>query len=373
MKATFRTLVSILVIAGCVSPLEYDIEPQDILVVEGFIDDDYGPHEIQVSFISSFGGVLDGGQVQRLDASIVLYDDIGNVIPLEREFGVREDLWNVCPPGCCSAVGEFNFETNYFTPEDFRGIPGRSYTIEVILDNFDRTYRSLPQKMPEPVDLDSIFFEFKTIAGDNDLQGEMGVSVFAMWQDDASSDNYYLWDLNGTYKIETPAKSDGTCCLYDPRDEFGEKCWVVERNVNYEINVSNDRLYNGELRIQDIGFILDDTKRFSSDEVVASRQYHVRASQYTITKEAYDYYVALDVLSEINGEIFDPPPTRTIGNVFSTSDPNEVVVGYFGVFAKTERDAFIDRAIVKDRKKHNTCGDCRYFFGGQLDMPEVYK
>lgn len=342
-------------------------------MVEGFIDDDYGPHEIQVSYTSTFGGVLDGGQTRRLDASVMIYDDLGNVIRLEREFGVREDLWSSCLPDCCTSVSQMNFETNYFTPADFRGTPGRSYTLEVILEDIGKAYRSAPQIMPEPVVLDSIFFEYKTIANENELQDQTGVDVFGIWKDDASSENYYLWNLNGTYKVETPIKTDGTCCLYDPRDEFGEECWIVEQNVDTEINIATDRLYNGEQRIEKIGFVLDDTKRFSSIEVVASKQYHVEASQYTITKEAYDYYVALDVLSEVNGEIFDPPPVSTIGNMFNTSDPNEIVVGYFGVFAKTEKDAFISRAVLRNRKHHNMCGDCRYFFGGQLDIPEAYK
>lgn len=372
MNTIIRVLVCLLAITGCVSPLEYDIEPQDILVVEGFIDDDYGPHEIQISYTSTFGSVLEGGQTRRLDARVTIYDDLGNVTNLERTFGARDDLWNSCPPGCCPTLGEIDFATNYFTPEHFKGIPGRSYSLEVTLKDIGKTYRSTPQRMPGPIVLDSIFFEYKTIASDNELQNQTGVDVFAMWKDDASSENYYLWDLNGTYKIETPSIS-GLCCMYDPRDELGDKCWVVEKNVNNEINTSADRLYNGERRIENIGFILDDTKRFSSIEVVANKQYHVEASQYSITKEAYDFYFAVDILSEVNGEIFDPPPVNAVGNVFNTSDPNETVVGYFGVFAKTTKEAFIDRGLLGERKEHNTCGDCRHFFGGQLETPEVFK
>ena len=51
---------------------------------------------------------------------------------------------------------------------------------------------------------------------------ESGVEVFAKRQDPADEENYYGWQVNGIYLIETPLSAfvDPASCLYD-LDDFG--------------------------------------------------------------------------------------------------------------------------------------------------------
>lgn len=381
---------------GCVVPIDREIPElqEDVIVIEGFIDDDFGPHEIQVSALTPFASVAEGGGTRRLDAKVVIFSEDGEAIELERERGIREDLVSAtriggspisenCPPQSRSCgyacVGEVNFTTNYLTPSTFRGEPGKSYSIEVILDNSDKKYRSDFQTIPESTEIEDVFFVSESIPSNNDLVNITGVNVYATWQDPPSMDNFYLWNMEGTYRIETPCREPvradpSDVCLYDPRDNFGEACWIIERNVLGNSLPVSDRLFNGTSTTHLIGFLEDDSKRFSSDFVSGAKQYHGNVIQYTVNKEAFEFYSEVEILSEINGEIFDTAPVTPIGNIYNVADPSEPVIGFFGAFAKSEKGAFVNRNVLQERKKHGQCGDCRYLqFQGQLEVPEVYR
>lgn len=371
----------------CIVPIEDNPGAvQDVVVIEGFIDDDFGPHEISVSAISPFASIQDGGATRRLEAEVKLFDDAGNVIPLERETGLREDI-GVPPLGapcippqceciastrsCAGCILRTNFASNYFTPETFRGDPLRSYSLEVTIAESGKTYRSEFQRMEEKTVLDSIFFTFNRFPTADEFTDRTGVDVYGIWDDDPDTENYYLFALGGTYRIETPC---GNGCIYDPRDEFGEECWVEESDIGPFLYALDDLSFNGAETIQKVGFVEDDGKRFSSNVVRAFQQYHCNVSMYSVNKQAYEYYSNLRVLSEINGEIFDPPPVRPVGNFLNVSDPGEIVIGFFGVFSKADKGVFVSRSVLEERKFHGTCGDCRYFrFNGQLEIPEVYR
>lgn len=360
---------------GCVTPVE-DYEPestQQILVVEGFIDNDFGPHEIEISFISPFAGIQEGGAKRVIDnADVTLIDDLGNYIQLEAQTLVEDELFNADPMGCTPGIAPRTANTNYFTPADFRGVVGRSYFLEIVLIN-GITYRSTLQTLQEPVPIEDVSLQFISFPSSNDLINTTGIEVFATYQDPAESENFYLWQIDGIYKIETPAADPPACCLYDPRDNLGTECWVTELDVNTTIFASDDSGFDGTVTTQKVGFIEDDGNRFTSTEVPSDKQYYVTVKQYAISASAYDFYSNLEVLSEINGEIFDPPPVAVPTNVFNINDPTERVIGVFGVHAKTTFGAFVNRNQLLEIKDNNLCGDCRFSLNGELEIPDVYR
>ena len=66
---------------------------------------------------------------------------------------------------------------------------------------------------------------------------------------------------------------------------------------------------------------------------------------HSITKEAYDFWNQVDVLTNASGSIFDLPPARIEGNFFNVNDPDEIVLGFFEV-ANTTLDRFF--TVVSD-------------------------
>lgn len=371
---TFVLLIYAL--SSCIVSLENDHElNEDILVVEGFIDNDFGPHEIKVTYLAQFAGILEGGEVRRVEASVAIVDEFGNRTDLIRESGtIRYLAADVGLQSCTPIFKSRDFQTNYLTPATFRGEPGVAYLIEIADDRTGKMYRSSFTRMPQPISLDSILFEFKSFPSADEDASISGVDVFANWTDPAESGNHYWWEMEGTYKLETPQLAGQTCCVYDQSDEFGTRCWKVERAINGSLAPLSDEDFNGRNTIEKVGFIEDDGLRFSSDAVPGEKQYHLKVSQYAISEAAYEYLIKMRTLSEIDGEIFDPPPVTLVSNVYNLDDPEEVVVGYFGVYSKGTLSTFMNRNVLLERKKHRLCGDCRHFqFQGQIEIPDVYR
>lgn len=58
-------------------------------------------------------------------------------------------------------------------------------------------------------------------------------------------------------------------------------------------------------------------------------KYSALVRQYSIDKEAYEYWLQMRKTTESLGSLFDPLPYQIKGNLKSTSDPEESVLGYF--------------------------------------------
>ena len=140
-----RSLIGAICVLGmlvaCITPIDQELgEPKRLIVIEGFIDDGFGPHEIKVSSISKFASAADGGGIRRLDASVTVFDDLGNSFQATRETVINESLINLGHPAagsflCIHGLSTSEGTTNYMTSSDFRGVPGRSYSLEVVLDD----------------------------------------------------------------------------------------------------------------------------------------------------------------------------------------------------------------------------------------------
>jgi hypothetical protein len=62
-------------------------------------------------------------------------------------------------------------------------------------------------------------------------------------------------------------------------------------------------------------------------------QYSILVKQYSLSKEAYEFWNNLKQVNEAGGSIFDEQPYPVISNITCLNDPGEKVLGYFQVSA----------------------------------------
>ncbi len=361
---------------GCITPV--GIEPSEfepILVVEGFINDDYGPHPFKITRLARFAGVTDGGVIQRVDnATVNIYDDLGNVVNLSRKSVIRKEVFNDGAPFCVPAVAFVSVQTDFMTPTDFKGEIGRTYTLEIIIDS--QTYRSEPQKISPTPPIEDLSLSFVEVPGNDPQNPNSGVEIAATW-DDPLGEDFYRWRMNGIYRISTPdisGPNSSACCIFDPRDNGVSDCWIQERGLSGNVRALSDRFFDGTRVTEKVGFVLDDGLRFASVEVPASKQYYVEIEQYRVSLEAFDFLERVDILATIDGEIFDPPPVSIRGNIFNIMNPDEQVIGFFGAYDVQKRSIFISRGDLGFIQRFpRVCGDCRVRPGAQTEVPDPFK
>ena len=283
---------------SCVDSVELTENREvNLLVIEGGITTESGPHLIKLTRGARYGDVFAGTIAYETGADVFVRDDLGNTYILNEQ-----------------GQGE------YVSSRSLKGEIGRSYTL--IIETSEGTeYQSTPQLLTSVSPLDSVYFEHKEI--DNvDGTTTPGIDIIVQFEDDAAVTNYYKWESVGTHSLET--RPD----LYIPPGPGGEiepkDCCAVcyKSEVIEAINISSDRLYNGNKTEKTIAFIIDDGIRFSE-------KYVIEISQISISRDAFLYYDLLINQLSISGDIFDPPPATIRGNMINITNPNEEVVGFF--------------------------------------------
>lgn len=299
----FLYILFVLVITSCIDPITLEQEGEvKVLVIEGGITTDFGPHTIKITRSAQYGDVFVGEIKNELGAKLFIRDEFGNTISLlENGNGV------------------------YSTSADYKGVVGIKYTL-IIITKDGMEYQSYPELLTRVPEIENVSVNYVDVPVKKEELGSTfisGVEVYVDYKDPPEIANYYKWETTGTYSLVTHPE------LFTPVNsqvpvpkECCELCYTTE--VNIGISISSDRFYNGNDYSTKILFVEDDGVRFSE-------KYIVQIEQLSISKDAYEYYELLNNQLSIKGNIFDPPPATIRGNIIGISNPDEDVVGFFTV------------------------------------------
>jgi len=182
---------------------------------------------------------------------------------------------------------------------DYVGRVGGIYHL-VITTADGKQYASQAQQLRAVPPIDSIYYEF---IDDNPFQEE-GYYVKINTREPAGQGDYYRWRqfINGEYQ-NTPFD------IVIATDEF------VDGNFITELEITVQPLQAGDT---------------------------CRVEQQSISREAYDFLFLVRDQTAFVGSIFDSPPIPIPGNIFNVDDPEEEVLGFFGVSAVSEAEVIIE-------------------------------
>lgn len=260
----------ILLFANCVDPILIESKiDSDILVVEGRITSETGPHIIRLTRSTRYGSIFDGEIKGETGAKLFIRDNLGNTIKLSEEGSGY-----------------------YKTAEQDKGIVGREYIL-VIKTKFGQTYQSYPELLSAAPTIDELFYEFVEIPTESDIPIS-GVDVYANYNDLFENENYYKWEASGMHWIKTnPELFMPPLSQVPVPKECCEECYLPERIVN--LSISSDKYYNGEIHSQKFLFLEDNGARFQG-------KYMLNVEQMSLTKEAYSFFSLLENQLSIEGK-----------------------------------------------------------------------
>lgn len=206
-------------------------------------------------------------------------------------------------------------KTGFYVLNDYQGIEGRTYHVEIETPNGKR-YKSLPEKMQPVSVLEKVDYE---IVSESvvDFEGtSLPKNFYKIYANSTLASNklYLKWSVNEAFLL---SPTD----FPDPFGSIPAPCFIVQ-------NADPQRVA-----------LLDGTT-FASNKIrqlVASREidwtftekHYFTTYQSTITKDAFEYWRKVNILANQVGSIFDTPPAEVAGNMVCVSDPSEKVFGYF--------------------------------------------
>jgi hypothetical protein len=155
---------------------------------------------------------------------------------------------------------------------------------------------------------------------------DAGLTIYANTHDPAGTTRYYQWKFNETYQYASSDMSgliwDNTkdTLIYRPPEQQIYNCWHTDSSTQILIGTS-EKLGQDIIYRQPLLNIAANTRPLG---IV----YSVLVSQYALTQPAYEYLSRMQKNTEQLGSIFDAQPTQLIGNIHSTTNPAEPVIGY---------------------------------------------
>lgn len=311
MKRISLLLISIVSMFGCVE--DFDINVKDAaprLVIEGLITNQPGPYYIRV--IKSKPGNLninDPNPYQTdhaepiTDALVVVTDDKGQ----------RDTLKYTIIGVYGSEYEESFYNQGFYATQKLKGIPGRTYFLEIIWEGKKYTSSSYMQPVPaiEKLGYKSVYSEAKKVSH------YVPTLTFG---DPKNEINYYLIQTssginNSSFGINNSRFwSVGTLWRYSILEDSHLKPEVIDLEISNGANPRGIDFYAVYMEGDDIYIALS-----------------------SISKEAYSYYKALLQQFENDGGAYKPTPATPPGNISNGA------LGLFQASAVSEKTITIPR------------------------------
>lgn len=262
------------------------------IVIYGRITDGTAGNQVTISLTSSFNGEqepISGAEVTLLE----------NGIPLANYLEDEAGIYLLDLEGDSASTGQ-------------------SYAVEITL--LDGTqYRSAETQMPSLAAIDRPKFDASVIdvqVNQAGLTQERNLVQLFVDTEIISAEDYFLrWNVIETYSFQerirvTPIPPDP---CYVTNDITGNKITMFNGAALRVDNIRDQLLVSTEI-----------DSRFAFD-------YYFSVVQFTMDKDAFDYWSKVNQIANLQGSIFDQVNGVVNGNLINPNDPEEEVLGYFEV------------------------------------------
>jgi hypothetical protein len=227
----------------------------------------------------------------------------------------------------------------YISTVEFQAIPERVYKLNISTSD-GRTFESSPEILPPVNPLQNVEAVVET------KENIRGVGIHVTTEDPTGQAKYYRYTYQESYKIIAPnwkgtkafpVQPDATTIflqfIFSPNPQDTKVCYST--NESTAIFLAS----TAELNQNKIDYQI----RFISDQnYIISHRYSILVNQYTESFAAYSYYKTLKKVSE-SGTLLSPlQPGFVSGNIKSTSNPNDKVLGYFDVTAVSTKRIYFN-------------------------------
>lgn len=307
---------------ACRDPYKPDIvsSSESYLVVEGVLNAGTGPTTLQLT------------RTFKLDDTARLRGENNALVVVEGKDNTTSYL---------TMSGE-----GIYTSPNLGLVVGQEYRLRIVTSESKEYLSDYVVAKTTPL-IDSVGFR----------QNDKGVQIHVTSHDPANSTRYYMWNYDETWEIRTYYFSyyKYETGYLDPiprtAAESVSRCWKYD--YSHDILIGSSASYQVDsLPEAPVNFI------GNGDERLAIR-YSTLIRQYALDKEAYEFYEMMKKNTESLGSIFDPQPSQIKGNIHSTSDPGEPVIGYVSASTVEEKRIFIEANDLVNWRFDQYCSSTR--------------
>ncbi|MVM28877.1 DUF4249 family protein [Spirosoma sp. HMF4905] len=229
-----------------------------------------------------------------------------------------------------------------------------SYTLTGVTPSANETYR-LHVKTTKGADYYSDYvpvlttppIDSITYHPDND-----GLQINVNTHDPKNNTRYYRWEYESTWEYFSDQNSAFELVNNKivNRTQSVYQCWGSEKSSDI-ITTTTTRLSQDVVSQFPITHI-------PSTSIKLGSKYSILIRQFALTQDGYDYYDQLAKITQSIGSIFDPQPSQITGNIHSSANTGDIVLGFFRVGTVESKRIFISKAQLPPWYTNTGLGTC---------------
>ncbi|PCJ94935.1 MAG: hypothetical protein COA50_11170 [Flavobacteriaceae bacterium] len=221
----------------------------------------------------------------------------------------------------------------------FAAQPNISYQLLVTTSD-GLSYISETEQLTNTTTIDELYVERVT-----NNNGVDGMAIFVDSFDPTGTSKHYRYEYEETYKIIAP-KWKPLDLIPDPDPLNGCNVLVVRREREDRVCYTTDDS-NSIILTNTNEFTEDRVSRFlvrfiNRDNYILSHRYSILVKQYVQSSKAYTFFETLRDFSGSESLFSETQPGFLEGNISSTENPTEKVLGYFDVSSVSEKRVYFD-------------------------------
>ena len=323
---------------SCVEPFDAQTNSlETALVIETTITDEVKKQEILLSRASE---VEDIGRNPEQNAIISIVDDAQNEYVFEEISAGR-----------------------YVSVTDFGTQPNASYQL-LITTSDGRKYASTQTKAPEKTTLNG----FMAIHATND-NGQDGVSM-VVTNLPSQAPRFFRYEYEETYKIIARYWTGQELFSSNPiilRDALENEhiCYATKQSEELMINQDPENSTGSDHTEFELRFV-------GKDDYIIAHRYSILVKQYSISNATFVYLETLKKFSGQESVFSQTQPGFFNGNLYSESDADEKVLGYFEVSSLSTKRIYFNYADLFSGEPLPTIGaSCRPYIASSTTQPTL--
>ncbi|RZJ79483.1 MAG: DUF4249 domain-containing protein [Flavobacterium sp.] len=172
------------------------------------------------------------------------------------------------------------------------------------------------------------------------------LQIFVNTKDVSKNSVYYRWEFEETWifyaKFQSSLIWNGQQAVYRTAEQNIFQCWGSE-NSNKIILGSSAKLSDDVIFQQPLILIPSHSEKLTE-------RYSILVKQYTLTREAFEFWQNLKKNTETLGSVFDVQPSQLTGNIRSQDNAKEPVIGFVSVGNVETKRVYIEKKDVPDYK-----------------------
>lgn len=308
------------------------------LVVEGLITNEAPPYTVKLTFTGAYNSLIYGqAEIPVNGAKVTITETGGKTTALEQD-----------------ALSPAYYRTYDST---FVGEVGRRYQLEVTLPD-GTSYVSDPEELRQIPEIQRVYAEYRQ-RPEAEISQPDHYEILLDTKDPGTSGDYYRWSgYSYVPRLSTGEPIGfGICCNW---------CWIPVYGSRSE--VMSDMLVNGNTISR---------KSIMQSPVYYTGRHYVEVRQYSLTKQAYQFWTKFEEQRKRTGSLFDPLPASIEGNVYQAGKPGEFALGFFGASAVTTHRLTVPGDTLNPERLKIRYGDifiqkgnCQLVYSqGQLNPP----